>query len=87
MTYESANRPQRSEIDPTMPPVSNPPRYRDVDRIGKAGYMLAAVGALLVVVALIMWPGPTDRQAADNSPITTTGMGGQDNPPPPIRKR
>ena len=65
----------------------NPPRYRDIDRIGKAGYMLPAVGALLVVLALIMWPGPTDRQAADNSPITITGMAGPDNAPPPIRKR
>ena len=71
MTYENANR----------------SRYWDIDRIGKAGYMLAAVGALLIVTALTLWPGPTDRDVANNSPATTTGMGGQDNPPPPIRKR
>jgi hypothetical protein len=65
----------------------NPPRYRDIDRIGKAGYILAAVGALLVVVALIVWPGPTDRQAGGDPTATTVGMGGQDSPPPPIRKR
>jgi hypothetical protein len=88
MTYENANRPLRPDDPlPPIPPGSNPSRYPDVDRIGKAGYLLAAVGAMLVVVALIMWPGPTDQQSADNSPITTTGIGGQDNPPPPIRKR
>jgi hypothetical protein len=72
MTHESANSPQR-------------PRYGDIDRIGKAGYLLAVLGALLVVIAVVMWPGPADRQSADNSAITTTGMA--DNPPPPIRKR
>jgi hypothetical protein len=70
MTYESANR----------------PRYRDIDRIGKAGYMLATVGALLVVTALVVWPGPTD-QSASNPTSQTVGMGAQDSFPPPIRKR
>ena len=70
MTYENANR----------------TRYWDIDRIGKAGYMLAAVSALLIVTALVAWPGPTTRQAGGN-PTATVGMGGQDNPPPPIRKR
>jgi hypothetical protein len=71
MTYENANR----------------PRYWDIDRIGKAGYMLAAVSALLIVTALTVWSGPPDRQAAGNPTATTVGMVGQDNFPPPIRKR
>jgi hypothetical protein len=88
MTYENANRPQRPDGRlPPIPPGSNPPRYPDIERFGKAGYMLAALGALLVLIAVVMWPGPADRQAADNSPITTTGIGGPDNAPPPIRKR
>ena len=70
MTYENANR----------------PRYWDIDRIGKAGYMLAAVSALLIVTALVAWPGPTARQVG-GTPTATVGMEGQDNPPPPIRKR
>jgi len=70
-----------------MMSYENPPRYRDIDRIGKAGYMLAAVGALLIVTALTLWPGPTDRQAGGDPTATTVGMEGQDNFPPPIRKR
>jgi hypothetical protein len=71
MTYENAKR----------------PRYWDIDRIGKAGYMLAAVSALLIVTALVAWPGPTDGQAGRNPTATTVGIGGQDNFPPPIRNR
>jgi hypothetical protein len=60
-------------------------RYRHIDRVGKAGYMLAAVGALLVVTALVVWPGPTDQSS--NPASQTVGMGAQDSFPPPIRKR
>jgi|tagenome__1003787_1003787.scaffolds.fasta_scaffold19888728_1 hypothetical protein len=71
MTYANANR----------------PRHWDTDRIGKAGYMLAAVSALLIVTALVAWPGPTNRQAGSDPTATTVGMGGQDNFPPPVRKK
>jgi len=89
MTYQDPNRPPRPETDrsPPMPPGSNPPRYRDTDHVSNTGYILTALGALLVVVVLMMWAGRTDQQTANNPPATTTGIGGQDTAPPPIRKR
>jgi len=71
MTYEIAKR----------------PKHWDTDRIGKAGYMLAAVSALLIVTALVAWPGSTNRQVGSHPTATTVGMGGQDNFPPPVRKK
>jgi hypothetical protein len=78
MTYQDPNRPPRPEADP-LPSGSNPHRYRYTDRVANTGYILAALGALLVVVVLIMWAGPTDQQTANNPPATT-GQGGQAPP-------
>jgi hypothetical protein len=35
---------------------------RDTDRVANTGYILNALGALLVVVVLIMWAGPPIEQ-------------------------
>jgi hypothetical protein len=78
MTYQDPNRPPRPEIDP-LPPGATPPLYRNVDHSGNwsTGIIMAAVVALLAVMAVIMWTGPTDQQTANNPPATT----GQGEPP------
>jgi hypothetical protein len=78
MIYRDPNRPPRPETDPLppTPPGSSPPRFRDTNRVANIGYILTALGALLVVVVLITWAGPTDQQTANN-PAATTEQGGQ----------
>jgi hypothetical protein len=78
MNNQDPTRPVRPEPNPLPPmlPVSNPSRYGETDRVANTGYILAALGALLIVVVLIMWAGPTDQQTANNPP-STTAQGGQ----------
>jgi hypothetical protein len=90
MTYQDPTNPRPQlppDVDP-LAPGANPPLYRDIDRTGNwnTGIIVAAVVALLVVMALILWPGPTDQQTANNPPAQTTGQGGQDAPPPRIAR-
>jgi hypothetical protein len=65
MTYNdplnrSAQRPPDVDPIPSMPPGSNPPRYRDIDRTGNwsTGIIVAAVAALLVAVGSSCGPVP-----------------------------
>jgi hypothetical protein len=47
MTYNDPYNPRPQPPSDAMPPESNPPRYRDIDRTGSwnTGYILAAVAA------------------------------------------
>jgi len=84
MTYNPNNH-RPSRINP-MSPGATPPLHRDDDGDGsrRAGIIITAVIALVAVIGLIMWFGPTEPQIADNLPAaqTTIGQGGQPTPPP-----
>jgi hypothetical protein len=79
MTYDPNNR--RSQRISPMSPGATPPLYRDEDGDGsrRAGIIITAIIALVAVIGLIMWFGPTGPQIADDPPAaqTTTGQGGQ----------
>jgi hypothetical protein len=78
MTYNDPYNPR-----PQPPPDAMPPEQIRLDMaistapvIGTPATFLVAVAALLVVIVLIIWAGPTDQQTASNPPATT-GQGGQ----------
>jgi hypothetical protein len=88
MTYDPNNR-RRSRLEP-LSLGATPPVYRDDDGLGnrRPGMIITAVIALLAVVGLIMWFGPTGPQIGESPPAaqTMTGQGGQPTPPPGPKK-
>jgi hypothetical protein len=68
------NHPPRIETEPLppIPPGLTPLPCRDVDRVANTGFILAALGAFLVMLVLIMWAGSSDRQTANNQPAITS---------------
>jgi hypothetical protein len=79
MTYDPNNR-RSPRINP-MSHGATPPLYQDDGGDGsrRAGIIITAIIALVAVIGLIMWSGPTGPQIADDPPAaqTTTGQGGQ----------
>jgi hypothetical protein len=88
MTYNPKHR-RPPRLEP-MSPGATPPLYQDEDgdKKRRAGVIITAVIALVAVVGLIMWFGPTGPQISDNPPAvqTTTGQGGQPTSPPGPKK-
>jgi hypothetical protein len=72
-------RPQRPpDVDP---PMTNPPRYREIDRTDwNSGVIAAAIVAAVIVIGLIVWASTSGQQTATNPPAQTTGQ--STNPPP-----
>jgi hypothetical protein len=77
-------------LDPLAPGPTNPPaQYKDDfdERTWNYGIIVAAVIFAVALMSAFIWFANSDHETANNPPPTTTGIGGQDTAPPPIRKR
>jgi hypothetical protein len=78
MAHDPDNH-RRSRLGP-LSPGATPPPDRDGDGAGnrRTDIIITAVIALVALVGLITWFGPTGPQIVDSPPAaqTTTGQGG-----------
>jgi hypothetical protein len=81
MSYQDPDGPRgsrsRPDIDPdSLPPGTNPPRYRhdDRERVGSRVVILSLVVALAVSAGIMLWATSGGQQTATNPPEQTTGQ-------------